>query len=347
MSIEFMDNFSQYGTDETNMEDGIYAEALLVILEDDPDGVSGGKVLKVNSTSGVLRRVLSAAKTTVGIGLRLWIPSLPGDATERWQFMVFADTDNSRQITVLVNTTGTISVYRGTSSGTLLGTTAVPALTAGAWHHVETKVLFSQTIGTVEIRVNEEVVLSLTGQDTCSTANVECSQVRVLAAISTAKNFYYKDLIVWNGDGSSNNDFLGDVQIVTLLPTADDTFTGWASTGANGFSVIDETTPSDADYITADVTDTTAAVFTLSNLDPDVTSVKGLMTVVRALKSDAGTANLQVGLVSGASTDSGDDRPMTTSATYWTDISELDPNTASAWTRTTVDAAKLSIDRTA
>ena len=354
MAIEWMDNFSQYGTTESYMLNGLWAELLsdnggTPSLETDPDGVSGGKVIKLYR--GNIRRVLSAAKTTVGVGFRYYMTALPVSSALRPQIIQFADADNAVQVTLLVETTGAISVYRGLgqSGGTLLTTTATPVLVAGSWNHIEIKVLFSQTVGTVEVRINEEAVIALTNQDTVSTSLVECSQLRFCATSYNTSNYengYLKDVLVWNTSGSQNNDFMGDCQIVTILPTSDDTFSGWASTGANGFSVIDETTPDDADYITAEVADTTAAVFALSNLDPDITVVKGLQTVVRALKTDGGTATLQVALNSAGDLDNGDDRPITTSATYWADISELDPDTAAAWTPTTVNAAKLSIDRT-
>lgn len=353
MSIEWMDNFSQYGVDELNMLDGLWADrisggAFGPNLVADPDGVSGGLVL--NLVSGSMRRVLSTAKTTVGVAFRLWMDQLPISSNQRYQVLQFTDAVNAEQITLLIETTGVISAYRGagTAAGTLLGSTAVPALVAGAWNHIEMKVLFSQTVGTVGIKVNEVSVLALTGQDTVATALVECSQIKFTGLCYNGDDdeCYIKDVIVWNADGSVNNDFMGDLQVVTIVPTSDDTFAGWTSTGANGFSVIDETTPDDADYINAVTPPPAAVVFGLSNLDPDVTVVKGLMTIVRTLKTDAGAANLQIGLTSGASTDNGADRPITTAATYYGDISELDPNTASAWTRTTVDAAKLRVNRT-
>ena len=348
MAIEFMDNFSQYGTNESYMLDGVWAElasnnGLSPTLAVDPDGVSTGYVL--HATRGTARKVLSSAQTTVGVAFRYWAANLPSSTGDRPQILAFCDANNSPQVSVVLETTGILSVYRGTTT-TLLGSTAVPVLTAGAWSHVETKVLFSQTVGTVEIRVNGAVVLDLDTLDTCNTALVECSQIRIGANNSSNSEGYFKDLLIWNDSGSLNNDFMGDCQIVSLIPDGDDSLNWTTSSGTTGFDLINEATPNDSSYISADSTPPAESVFTLSDLEPEVVTVKGLMTFVRALKTDGGTANLQVSMVSGVDEDAGSDRAITVAATTWMDVSETDPATASAWTPISVNAAKLKIDRT-
>jgi hypothetical protein len=53
-----------------------------------------------------------------------------------------------------------------------------------------------------------------------------------------------------------------------------------------------------------------------------------------------------VSLTSGANTDAGADRPMTTAFTYWSDVSEVNPGTGVFWTPTEVDAMDIEFDRT-
>lgn len=342
MAIEFMDNFSNYGTDTSNLVDGLYSQIDGVIFENDPDGISGGKVIRT-SNGYRLRRSLSAAKTTVGVGFRIWPNALPIGIDSSPAIICFNDTDNEVQVSIRLNTDGTLTAYRG-NIGTVLGSTSTPVITASAWTHVEAKVLFSQTVGTVEIRINGVTKLSLTGLDTVSSANVNCTQVRF--GNGNGLFVYMKDLIVWNGDGSFNNDFVGDVSVVTLLPTSDVSFNWTPSTGVTGYNLIDETTPDDADYISADATPPAASTFTLTDLDEDVTSVKGLMMVGRMMKTDGGDAQVQMSLISNGDLADGQDRPITTTQTYWTDVSETDPDTAAAWTRAGVNAATIKINRT-
>jgi len=365
MAIDHMDNFSQYGTGSGTgstaigiMLNGLYAEVGAlgntdVALTTDPDGVSSGAVFAVGTRSGsdggFLRRVLNATQNTVGVGFRLYLSSLPTSATTNAPKLELRDSNNAVQCTITVTTTGAIRVYRGTATGgTQIGETTGPAVVANAWNHIETKVLIDDAAGTVEVRVNGVSVLSLTGQDTKATAVAGCSQYVIgsVGSSFTEPFMYWKDLIVWNTSGSYNNDFLGDVKVVTLLPVSDVSLNWTPSTGSTGWDLIDETTPNDADYISADATPPAAYVCELSDLDPDVTSVKGLMTVVRMLKTDGGDADVQVSMVSNAVDGNGADRPITTAATYWFDISETDPDTTAPWTPAAVDDARLKINRT-
>lgn len=365
MAIDHMDNFSQYGTGSgtgstaiLTMLNGLYAEVGAlgnsdVALTTDPDGVSSGAVFAVGTRSGsdggFLRRVLNATQTTVGMGFRLFLSSLPTGNTTNAPQVQFRDSTNTAQLSISVTTTGAIQAYRGTiTGGTLLGATSGPVIVANAWNHIECKVLIDDAAGTVEVRVNGVAQLTLTGVDTKATSTAGCSQY-VLGSIGSsfvAPFMYWKDLIVWNTSGSYNNDFIGDVKVVTLLPESDVSLNWTPSTGSTGWDLIDETTPNDADYISADATPPAAYVCELTDLDEDVTSVKGLMTVVRMLKTDGGDANVQVGLVSAGDVDNGADRPITTAATYWFDISEENPDTAAPWTPVNTNSAQLRINRT-
>jgi hypothetical protein len=155
-----------------------------------------------------------------------------------------------------------------------------------------------------------------------------------------------KDLVFWDGSGSSNNSFLGPVAVYTLKVNGD-VSSGWTtSTGTTQYTLLDETTPDDTDYISADTTLPAAAIFDMEDLGPDIVGVRGIQTMVRAKKSDGGDATLQVSLKSGASIDLGSTHNVTTSMKYWFDISEFDPATGSAWDPIAVNAAKLKVDRT-
>lgn len=347
MAIVFMDNFSQYGDDETNLLDGLYAEAGAVTLSNDPDGLSGGKVILKGATafSGTFRYVLPSTQTTVGLAFRIWMANLPTGSNNEWnQICYFWDTAIASHVAIQVNRSGYLrAVYPGGTTET-----SIPRITAAAWHHLEIKVVCDNASGSVEIRQNGTQVLSVTGVDTQTGTTSTIGNVGFShdGAGTSDAQMYFKDFIVWDGTGSSNNDFLGDCQVVALLPTSDDSFNWTPSTGTTGYNLIDETTPNDADYISAASAAVASSTFNLSDLDDEVVVVKGLMTVARQLKTDGGAAQSQVNLISGASTDLGADRSITVAATYWTDISELDPATAAAWTPIAVNNVKLEIDRT-
>lgn len=344
MAIQFMDNFSNYGSDETFPLDGVWAGWGTATLSTDPDGVSGGKVTLLGG-GYTIRKVLSSDQTTVGAAFRVWFSDLPTDNTN--EIFQWRDNANSAQCTVNVTSTGAISVFRGDNGGTLLATTATPVITAGGWWHIEVKAFINDSAGTLEVRVNGVPKIDLDTIDTKATSVAGCGQVVWGDNSISSDRFYLKDVVIWDGTGTTNNDFIGDVQVVSLVPVSDSALNWTPSTGSTGWNLVDESDPNDADYVSADDTLPDAVVFNLSDLDEDVVSVKGLMSFVRMMKTDGGTAQVQVGLVSGTNTDQGVDRAITVAETYWMDTSELDPDTAAAWTPIAVNALKLRIDRTA
>jgi hypothetical protein len=352
MAIQWMDDFKSYGADASFMVNGIYAETTFPVLVEDPDPVLTGYVFGLGATAanaGLLRKVLPAAVTVAGVACRMWMTRLPGNNVMTPYPAQFRDGSNVVHVSIAVTTTGAIAVYRGLGGGTLLGQTAGPVLVANAWQHIETKVLISDTVGTVEVRVDGTVVLALAGLDTANSADVTCAQVSLgnkADGASDNVSTYFKDFIVWDNTGTTNANFLGSCSVVALIPTSDISL-GWTpSTGATGWNLIDEAGPVDTDYVQAASPPPAASFFGLSDLPADVTSVKGLMTLVRSAKTDGGDATLKTSVVSGASTGAGTDRAITTAFTYWIDLFPQDPATAAAWLPAAVNAVQLKIDRT-
>lgn len=355
-----------YGTDVAKMLDGVWAQMAPTVgttdfvLTDDPDPAVGsaGRVLRFPKPSGgassstwdIARFIYPSAAATTGVAFRLYIDGLPGQDKKgfRWEFR---DSANTTHVSLYVKTTGAIAAYRGTpDSGTLLGETTGPVLTSGAYNHIETKVLISDTVGTVEVRVNGTVKLSLTGQDTKNTTETTTAQIAFLVSqtdFAAGGYSYMKDLIFWDTSGSFGNNFLGAVSVRDLYTNSDVSLNWAPSTGSTGYDLIDETSPNDADYIEADNTPPAAAVMGLTDLPVEATSVKALLPIIRAQKSDGGDCNLQVGLTpDNTNWDDGADRPLTTAFTYWWDVSHASPATAVAWTPAEVNAAYVRFDRT-
>jgi hypothetical protein len=357
--ILFADNFREYAS-VTQLLDGMYVQAGPTVgspsisLVTDPDPLSEGyQVIRLpkpggGSSSSVwdrLRCVLPQAAGTVGASFRLFIDGMPSVTAKGWR-ITFSDSSNVTQVSARIETTGAIKFYN--NDATLIAQTTVPVLVARAWNHVEIKISISDASGTIGLYVNGVSKLSATGLDTKGSASESTvSQIEHLVAMSdtTAGGYtYLKDLVYWDTSGSSNNDFLGDVSVVTLRPTADSSLTWTPSTGSTGWNLIDELPASDADYISTATTG--ANVFDLEDLPPEYVGVKALVSIIRMNKNDGGTAKVQVGLLSGGDEDTGADRPVTSAPTFWYDISEQNPDTASAWTPTAVNAAQLRINRT-
>lgn len=380
MAVLWGDNFENYGLSVSPMLNGIYAQASnylgstgsSISITDDPDPTAPAddKALFFSDPSGsvgpIMRFVFpSGGLTTVGVSFRIWMPFLPAGSSTL-PYSILRDTSNNAQCGMYVNTDGSISLYTGggksttggavplaTNRGTLIGTSTAPALVANAWNHVEYKITIDDAAGATEVRVNGVEVLGLTlsSVDTKGTANTTATQVIFGTSLESGGgspgycSFYMRDFIVWDTSGTVNNDFLGTLGVYTLLPDADDTLTWTPSTGSTGYDLVDEQTPDDADYVSAADPPPAPNVFTVSNLPPDIVTVKALIPVTRVKKIDGGDGNVQMGL-KGTLVDLGADRPITTAFTYYWDVSELSPDTSVAWTPTEVNNVKFQIDRT-
>lgn len=355
MALIHADNFSIYGTTTTLMLNGVYAEATSTVLANDPDGVSSGYVLRnFNQTPGRLRYVLPSDRTTVGASLRVWLSRMPDYAGQQ-SLIEFRNAGNGQMIAICVTPVGRLQI-RNAVIGTVYAETATPVITANGWYHLEVKV----TPGLpgncyVEIRIEGQVVY---------TSNVLTFANNSIAQVGMSWNgegnpmplCYYKDFVVWDTLGSRNNDWMGSVLVAGLAVTSDVALNWTPSTGANGYSILDNIPPVDAQYLAAPYSAVepnfpSAYEGALSDLPIETTSVRGVITYVRAGKSDGGDGSLQAGIVSNPLVGSpvvglGADRPITVAQTYWRDVFEVDPATTGLWTPSAVNRANIRINRT-
>jgi len=355
MAIEHMDNFSMYGTNKALLLNGVYAEATQPFatfgITADPDA-SGGRCVFFtvsNATTPTLRYVLDAAQEIVGWCGRVWLSELPSDDNRRPNVISFRDASNGQFIGFLIETTGRVTAYGDLAGGSV--TTTNPVMTANGWYHWEIKYDTSGN-GGLELRIEGLTVIDL--DDLGYAGHGATYQI---SSYFAGTNFddttmYLKDYVVWNGDGALNTDFLGSVIVYDLAPDADIDL-NWTPNGqATGFAILDNSPPDDGvDFLNATFPPPDAYVCTVGNLPPDVTSVKALMTMVRAAKSDGGDGFLQMGLISDPdgtpATVLGADRPITVAFTYWRDVFETDPKTSAPWLPSAVDEVQMQMDRTA
>lgn len=343
MTIEFMDNFSVYGIGgEAQMLNGLYAQiGIGTVLVADPSGVAGVTLLSPNLGDITFRRVLGGTRTRVGVASRIWCTQLPN--TNHSKLIVWADAGNNTVCELRLLTTGALQFRHGPSLASAI-TTPGPVIVANAWQHVEALLDHNAATGAIEVRVEGVAVLTGSALNT-GTGSAQISDFIQPSGLETLR-VYRKDLIVYNGLGSQNNNFIGACIVASLDPSSDVALNWTPSTGTTGFSILDNRPPNDAQFISAGDPPPAAYEAGLTNLPPDVTSVRALQSVVRAAKVDGGDGNLQVSLVSGVSVSNGADRPITSAFTYWFDVFEVDPATSAPWTPSAVDAVQMRINRT-
>lgn len=353
MALLWCDGFDHYGV-IGNLTEGAWAATGAGVTLVTANPRTGTSHLRyTGSALSNTRRVLGGAKTGVGIGGAFYYSNLPGGDNAHAIYQ-FRDTANGIQISVVLQSTGIIEILRGGLAGTSIGATASPAVVAEAYQHIEAFVFFSQTVGTVEVRVNGVTVISLAGVDTVATANVECSQVTISGKDTTGTlgiTVDTDDVFCYDDTGSFNNTFIGDRRVLTLFPDANTAQADWTAVGAaSGYEAIDEASPDgDTSYITAGPPGSPGPIseFGIQNLPAGVSAVSAVVVVEFARKTEAGPANTQWSVISGASEAAGADKPMTEIYTYRQDVFESDPATAAPFTSGAVDALLIKVERTA
>lgn len=360
MSLLWMDGFDHYGGDAGKMRDGVYASVGGAVTLSSTRARTGAYSCKDSgSTAGNgVRRIFGAAKVTVGVGFAVWLDDIPANANY-YGVAVLCDTDNVAQLELVLQPTGKLELFRANAGSPVsLGVTADGAVVAGAFQHVEFRARAGNSDGAFELRVNGATVLSLSSVDTVATSHIEFSQVRLIEGVNTGNTAlpssgrtYVDDLFAWDDAGSRNNDFLGDRRVRTFFPNADTAVADWTPNGAaSGWDCINEAAPDDdSTYIEAAALSGPALVseFDIESMPATIGAVAAVQTVARMKKQEAGVANAQISMLSAAAAHAGTDRPLTTAYTYYGDVHELDPNTGTAWTESSLNAAKIRVSRTA
>lgn len=349
MALLWMDGFDHYGGNISNMLNGVWAQTTGSLSTVNP---RTGTHHFLRSGSSVLRRVLGGAKTTVGFGAAYYLTELPSENDEVG-LLTMSDASNLQQISFGIQSTGTMTVVRGGTTGvngTVIHTTATPVVVAEAYQHIEFRVGVHSTNGSVEVRVNGVTVINLVDVDTNPTGAGEVSQLSLAKYGPSSSNTttHMDDVFAWDDTGTTNNDFLGDRRVRTIYPDSDTATAEWSIVGAvNGFDAINQTGPDgDTTYIEADTNVPVTSEFGLQDLPASTGAIAAVQTYIMQRKTEAGDGNTQTSLISGASVADGADRPITEVYTYGQDVFETDPDTGSAWTKAGVDAAKLRLRRT-
>jgi len=237
-----------------------------------------------------------------------------------------------------------IHVYRG---GTKIGETSGAGLVNGVWAYIEAKFTINNSSGSVIIRVNENIVLSLSGIDTQDSANAYFNMFR-LGGIYSGYS-YLDDMYMCDLTGSKNNDFLGDVRVDTLRPNAAGTYTDFTPSAGANYQNVDETCGPDNDTTYnegANVGDQDS--YQMPDLPaPAGTTIYGVKTQATVRKTDAGVMKCKVLTRAGTTDDLGAE--LTLSDTYLTpfEIYEDNPDDSAAWEDADVNSMEPGVEITA
>jgi len=229
-------------------------------------------------------------------------------------------------------------------------------MSAGVMAYVEWKVVIHPSAGTVEVRVNGNVVpgLNLTGQNTRAsgfstwTSVVLGTNDNVGSSWSGGNlNVDFDDVYVCDGSGSAPwNTFLGDCRVDALRPTAEGTSSQWTPlSGTDNAAMVNQTAPDDDTTYVSTVTSGHTDTYVTPDAPVAGAAIMGVQLNVSIKKEDAGSC-----AVSGVVRHSGTNYPVVlpnpgTTYAYQTVMMPTNPGTGVAWTEAGFNAAEFGFTR--
>jgi hypothetical protein len=264
-------------------------------------------------------------------------------------FLSFQDSSGVLQGTVYWSSSDNfIRVYRGTSAGTLLGT-SVLTLPPDQWHTVEVRwQITSLTVGIVEVWVDDTRWLNLTGVDNTNTANANIQTIILgenITGISIGNYYAFDDLAINDTNGTINNGQIHDGRVVLLKPNGAGSNTGLTRGGTdtgNNWNQENELPPSMTQYVFSS-TVATRDTYALEDVPAGSWAVNCAEVLAYGQNSDTGTGSLGLTVKSGATTNEGTAQSLGTAAQYFRQLYETDPNTSAAWTVAAVSALEAGV----
>lgn len=247
--------------------------------------------------------------------------------------------DATPQVGLKVNTGGSISACRltGLNNGTVLGTSANNVIKAATWHTIEFACTISDTVGTVDVRVDGVNVLSLTNQDTRNGTPTTVNRIYI-GGCNGLYNTPYKidDLYV-----TDSLTFIGPMRIETLYPTADTSQKQFsASTGNSNYAMVDEAQMNDTDWVAAN-TVSNYDLYDFGNLSSIPSGVSAIALSALVRKSDVLSRSVAIVSKSGVTTTEHTNTSLSLAYTYVNKLLETDPGTSGPWTGVSVNALQV------
>lgn len=296
-------------------------------------GRLGGYCIQFGHPSCQIRPVFTSTHDTIIIGFAVKFSIISNQ-----QFLKLYD-GTEQGMSLRMSPSGEIIVLRATVELAR----SVSVLAVNTWYYIEFKVKTHQTLGTYEVRVGGVNVVSGSGADTQMT-NPYYDGVQLSFTVGSG-SYYIDDWYICDGSGADNNDFLGNCLVDAVFPDGDDT-AGWAiaSGGSSHYLDVDENPVDDDVSYVEDAVTGSKDLYDYAAMPAGRGLIKGISIKTVCRETDAENFDIIVPIKSGATEDDGPTLSIgSTDYVIKKRVSELDPNTSLAWTKTTLDAAKFGV----
>jgi hypothetical protein len=353
MALLWCDGFEGYGdTDGVDLSPtGVLADKYRSVASEDrltnrTTGRNGAALECSDTLNPTFFKTYHIATTdTVICGVAYYFQPKPDwNRATFWPLFRFENGGGNHCASVSTTDTG---FYLRDAAGNFVSATRVN-LEESKYNYVELKIYSHPTAGTMELRVNGCPVASISSVNTQAASGGAVTSVQ----IGYATDIFHKrgsrldDFYVCDDSGSVNNDFLGDITVRTLFPNGDDT-TQFATTGNGSYAThYEQVNFPDAlpasDWI-QDGSTGNRDIFTLDDSTDDFATVYGVMGFAYT-RYDSSANNYRIVFDSNGTESESANIAASSAYRYDSYLLELDPDTSTAWTDSTVNALKIGVE---
>lgn len=272
------------------------------------------------------------------IGFAFKFDALPSGDTN----MMYIITERQDyDINIQLSSTGEIVVER---RGTELGRSTTAGMSATNWYYIEIKIFLDNSAGTVDVKVDETSVLSLSSQDTLYGPTANVAAVRFYGNNNATYHWTYDDIYICDDSGSVNNDFLGDCSVLAIFPNAAGDATDWTPDSGNNYERVDEAESDDDTTYVESSTSTDEDLYNYGSVS-GLSTIHGLQINTTLRETGAEPYSVYHSCKSGTTTSKGSAIPVGSVVYAHAErILEQDPDTSTAWILAGVNAAQFGIE---
>lgn len=301
-----------------------------------PAGAGGGYV-----------KNLETGRTSLIVGAALRVAPFENTGEEP---VLLGVRDASAQVAHLVKLgeDGRLKLYRRTGSG-MSGwdqwiSTSVTTAAVRGWHYVELQVVQGTSNGTLTVRLNGVLAITLSAQNTTQGGGpLLTAFAGSVPGQPCPVTVDVDDLYLADTSGTINNTFLGDVRVDALKAQANGAQNQWTVEGAaSAWEAV-----SDGDEATA-IRAATAGLRQTFDVEalPVMTTpaIHGVQVTLLARKTDAGNGRVRGLVASGASTAVGPNIVLQEQLAWHTALFERNPNGNVQWTEGAFNAAEFGVE---
>lgn len=332
MALLFVDSFDHYATGDISEKWTSTSGGQTI---DAGQGRRGTAAIRFSMNAGqYFGKSVQATGSTAIVGFAYKPTAIPT------VFMAISDSiANKENIYVTHNSDGTLSVFATAGQIQLGRTTATIPL--NLYTYIEIKAVFHDTAGSVVVRFNGGVVLTIPVADTANTT-VAWNTVSFVSGAFGGPNFYFDDLYICDGSGPApRNDFLGDIRVDARVPTGAGTSTGWTPSAGANWQCVDDAVPNDDTDYTQSSTVGATDTFVVQDAPSVGATILGVQHCLSLKKADAGLSIVVPVVRVGGTVYEGTAVATGTSYAFGTQMMPTDPSTGASWTEVNFNAAEF------